>query len=56
MRILYSNIIGEAEKELIILHGFLGMGDNWKTLSKKWASVGFRVHPVSYTHLRAHET
>ena len=46
MRILYSNIIGEAEKELIILHGFLGMGDNWKTLSKKWASVGFRVHLI----------
>ena len=46
MRILYSNIIGEAEKELIILHGFLGMGDNWKTLSKKWASVGFKVHLI----------
>lgn len=46
MRILHSNIIGEAEKELIILHGFLGMGDNWKTLSKKWASVGFRVHLI----------
>ena len=46
MRILYSNIIGQAEKELIILHGFLGMGDNWKTLAKKWASVGFRVHLI----------
>jgi hypothetical protein len=29
---LYSKIEGEG-KPLLILHGFLGMLDNWKTLS-----------------------
>ena len=35
---LHSSIIGEtsAEKHLIILHGFLGMGDNWKSFAKKF--------------------
>ncbi|WP_046755119.1 alpha/beta fold hydrolase [Kordia jejudonensis] len=44
--ILHSNIIGEAGKPLIILHGFLGMSDNWKTLGKKFAKEGFQVHLV----------
>ena len=30
----------------MILHGFLGMGDNWKTLGKKIAEQGFEVHLV----------
>ena len=42
---LHSNIIGEGEP-LVILHGFLGMGDNWKTLSKQFAEDGFQVHLV----------
>lgn len=43
--ILHSNIIGEG-KPLIILHGFLGMGDNWKTLSKRFDTSGYQVHLV----------
>ena len=43
--ILYSNIIGEGHP-LIILHGFLGMGDNWKTLAKQFAEQGYEVHLV----------
>lgn len=43
--ILHSNIIGEG-KPLIILHGFLGMGDNWKTLAKQFAEQGYEVHLV----------
>ena len=43
--ILYSKVIGEG-KPLIILHGFLGMGDNWKTLGKKFSEKGFQVHLV----------
>jgi len=31
---LKSTIIGEGQP-LIILHGFLGMSDNWKTLGGK---------------------
>ncbi len=42
---LHSNIIGKGQP-FIILHGFLGMGDNWKTLGKKFAEVGFEIHLV----------
>ena len=43
--ILHSNIIGEG-KPFIILHGFLGMGDNWKTLGKQFSESNFEVHLV----------
>ncbi|MDC1324711.1 alpha/beta fold hydrolase [Flavobacteriaceae bacterium] len=42
---LHSNIIGEGPP-FIILHGFLGMGDNWKTLAKQFSALGFQVHLV----------
>ncbi|APX99371.1 alpha/beta fold hydrolase [Lacinutrix venerupis] len=42
---LNSNIIGEG-KPFIILHGFLGMSDNWKTLGKQFAEAGFQVHLI----------
>ncbi|MEH1007321.1 alpha/beta fold hydrolase [Winogradskyella sp. ECml5-4] len=42
---LHSNIIGEG-KPFIILHGFLGMGDNWKTLAKQFSEANFEVHLV----------
>ena len=40
---LHTQITGEGKK-LVILHGFLGMGDNWKSLSKQYAKAGFEVH------------
>jgi len=45
MQLLHSKIIGEG-KPLLILHGFLGMSDNWKTLGAKYAEAGFQVHLV----------
>lgn len=39
---LYSKIEGSG-KSLLILHGFLGMSDNWKTLGVQFAS-DFQVH------------
>jgi len=42
-QLLHSKIIGTG-KPLIILHGFLGMGDNWKTLGSKYAENGFETH------------
>lgn len=42
---LHANIEGEGEP-LFILHGFLGMGDNWKSLSKLYAENGFQVHLI----------
>lgn len=43
--ILHSNILGEGQP-FIILHGFLGMGDNWKTHGKNLSEHGFEVHLV----------
>jgi pimeloyl-ACP methyl ester carboxylesterase len=40
---LYSKIEGEG-KPLLILHGFLGMSDNWKTIGQQFAANGFEVH------------
>lgn len=42
---LHSKILGEGAP-LLILHGFLGMGDNWKTLGKKFAELGYQIHLV----------
>ena len=44
-KILHSNKFGNG-KPLLILHGFLGMGDNWKTLGKRFSEDGFEVHLV----------
>ncbi len=41
--ILHSIILGEG-KPFVILHGFLGMADNWKTLGTQWSENGFQVH------------
>lgn len=43
--ILHSNIIGKG-KPFVILHGFLGMGDNWKTLARQFSESDFEVHLV----------
>lgn len=42
---LYSKIIGDGTP-LLILHGFLGMSDNWKTLGSAYAENGFEVHLI----------
>lgn len=41
--ILHSQILGSG-KPFVILHGFLGMSDNWKTLGTRWADDGYEVH------------
>ncbi|MCV6631751.1 MAG: alpha/beta fold hydrolase [Flavobacteriaceae bacterium] len=45
MENLHSRIIGKG-KAFVILHGFLGMSDNWKTLGKAFAEKGFQIHLV----------
>jgi pimeloyl-ACP methyl ester carboxylesterase len=40
---LHSQILGSG-KPFVILHGFLGMSDNWKTLGTRWAEDGYEVH------------
>lgn len=44
-KILHSQIISEG-KPFLILHGFLGMGDNWKTLGKQFSEFGYQVHLI----------
>lgn len=46
MPVLHSNIIGLGTDHLVILHGFLGMGDNWKTHAKNLSEKGYCVHLV----------
>ncbi|MFD2726181.1 alpha/beta fold hydrolase [Hyunsoonleella rubra] len=43
--IIHSNILGEG-KPMVILHGFLGMSDNWKTHGKNFSELGYEVHLV----------
>ncbi len=42
---VHSRIEGEG-KPLIIIHGFMGMGDNWKTLGAQYVAAGFQVHAL----------
>lgn len=44
MNLLYSKILGSGEP-LLIVHGFLGMGDNWKTLARRFSN-DFEVHLI----------
>ncbi len=43
--ILHSKIIGDGFP-ILILHGFMGMGDNWKTLGNIFAEDNYQVHLV----------
>ncbi|WP_088340555.1 alpha/beta fold hydrolase [Robiginitalea sediminis] len=45
MNLLHANTEGNGP-DLIVLHGFLGMSDNWKTLGRQLASSGLLVHLV----------
>lgn len=42
---LHSRIEGEG-KPLLIIHGFLGTSDNWKTLAGQYAQNGYQVHAI----------
>ena len=44
MSLLHSQILGSG-KPLLVLHGFLGMSDNWRTMGKLWAAH-FEVHLI----------
>lgn len=40
---LYAKVVGEG-KPLYVIHGFLGMSDNWKTLGSQFSKNGYQVH------------
>jgi len=45
MNTLHSQRVGTG-KPLLILHGFLGMSDNWKTLGNRFSQLGFGLHLI----------
>lgn len=42
---LHATVLGEGSP-LLILHGFLGMSDNWKTLGREFSEAGYQVHLI----------
>ena len=44
--LLHSKILGDSENHILILHGFLGSGDNWITIARKLNFEGFTVHLI----------
>ncbi|WP_159021852.1 alpha/beta fold hydrolase [Formosa sp. L2A11] len=42
---LHANVLGEGAP-FVILHGFLGMSDNWKTLGVRFSEQNYQVHLV----------
>lgn len=46
MKILNSQQIGTGNKNIIILHGFLGMGDNWRGFAKRFDGTKLRFNLV----------
>ena len=42
--LLKSKIFGKGSDVLIVLHGFLGMSDNWNSFAKKIDNQGFQIH------------
>ena len=40
---MHAQVLGKG-KPFVILHGFLGSGDNWKTLANDFAEAGFEIN------------
>ena len=43
--ILHSKVIGNGIP-FLILHGFLGMGDNWKSIALRLSRIGYQIHLI----------
>ena len=48
--VLHSKILGEGTP-FLILHGFLGMGDNWKTLALRFSKLGYQFNHFPIFHI-----
>lgn len=44
--ILHSKILSGSNKNILILHGFLGSGDNWISIARKLNLLGHTVHLI----------
>lgn len=45
MELLHAQVIGEG-KPFVILHGFLGMSDNWRTLGRRFGEDDYEMHLI----------
>ena len=44
--LLHSKILGNSDNHILILHGFLGSGDNWMSVAKKLSQQDFCIHLI----------
>ena len=44
--LLNSKIYGDGSQEIVVLHGFLGMSDNWKSFAGDIIKQNFKVHLI----------
>tara|TARA_B100002019_G_scaffold55005_1_gene47207 strand:- start:1819 stop:2583 length:765 start_codon:yes stop_codon:yes gene_type:complete len=44
--LLHSKILGESSPEVLILHGFLGSGDNWLSIARELCKKNIKVHLI----------
>ena len=44
--LLKSKIYGNGSQNIIVLHGFLGMSDNWKSFALEIIKTNFKVHLI----------
>ena len=44
--LLHSKILGESSSEVLILHGFLGSGDNWLSIARELCKKNIKVHLI----------
>ena len=44
--LLHSKILGESSTEVLILHGFLGSGDNWLSIARELCKKNIKVHLI----------
>lgn len=40
---IYGKVEGQG-KPFVVIHGFLGMSDNWKTFANAFATLGYEMH------------
>ena len=46
MKNIHSKIIGSGTNHVLILHGLLGMGDNWKSIANNLSEDSYCVHLI----------
>ena len=46
--LLHSKILGESSSEVLILHGFLGSGDNWLSIARELCKKNIKVHLIDH--------